>query len=280
MDGVNTYFVSWAARQAGLKVALSGLGSDEIFGGYESFKKTATVTRAASFARFAPRQVRATFSGALATAAGQVTSPDAARKAVGAFLDPDALPHPYLYTRLLFTPETVSRLGAGSDSWKALAWWQWLADAASRSRKMDDFSGVCWIESRSYLVNTLLRDADAMSMAHSLEVRVPFLDLPLFQYVLGLPESVKRGLTHPKELLIVALGDLLPKEVVSQKKRTFTFPWENWLRGAMGPKIAAGLSEWSSALEDQVSGEFALRVWRDFLLQAVRAGRVPGRCMF
>ena len=109
MDGVNTYFVSWAARQAGLKVALSGLGSDEIFGGYESFKKTASVARAASFARFAPRPVRATFSGALANAAGRVTSPDAARKAFGAFLDPEALPHPYLYTRLLFTPETVSR---------------------------------------------------------------------------------------------------------------------------------------------------------------------------
>ena len=265
MDGVNTYFVSWAARQAGLKVALSGLGSDEIFGGYESYKKTANVARAASFARFAPRPIRATFSGALANTAGRMTSPDAARKALGAFLDPEALPHPYLYTRLLFTPETVSELGADSASWKTLAWWQWLAGAASQSRKMDDFSGVCWIESRSYLVNTLLRDTDAMSMAHSLEVRVPFLDLPLFQYVLGLPESVKRGSAHPKELLIAALGDLLPKEVVSQKKRTFTFPWENWLRGAMGPKVAAGLSDWSGVLEDQVSREFALKIWGDFL---------------
>jgi asparagine synthase (glutamine-hydrolysing) len=130
---------------------------------------------------------------------------------------------------------------------------------------MDDFSGVCWIESRSYLVNTLLRDTDAMSMAHSLEVRVPFLDLPLFEYVLGLPESAKRGHSHPKELLIAALGDLLPEEVVSQKKRTFTFPWENWLRGAMRPRIAAGLADWSSALESEISGDFALKIWQDFL---------------
>jgi asparagine synthase (glutamine-hydrolysing) len=265
MDGVNTYFVSWAARQAGLKVALSGLGSDEIFGGYESFKKSASVARAASFARFAPRPVRATFTGALTNAAGRVTSPDAARKAFGAFLDPQALPHPYLYTRLLFTPETVSQVGSDSASWKPLAWWRWLDSAAGQSRAMDDFSGVCWIESRSYLVNTLLRDTDAMSMAHSLEVRVPFLDLPLFEYVLGLPESVKRGHSHPKELLIAALGDLLPEEVVSQKKRTFTFPWENWLRGAMRPRVAAGLADWSSVLESEISGEFALKIWGDFL---------------
>ena len=111
MDGVNTYFVSWAARQAGLKVALSGLGSDEIFGGYESYKKTANVARAASLARFAPRPIRATFSGALANTAGRMTSPDAARKALGAFLDPEALPHPYLYTRSTFHPR--NGVGAG-----------------------------------------------------------------------------------------------------------------------------------------------------------------------
>jgi asparagine synthase (glutamine-hydrolysing) len=266
MDGVNTYFVSWAARQAGLKVALSGLGSDEIFGGYQSYKKSVGASRAASFARFAPRPVRTTVSGALANTAGRVTSPDAARKALGAFLDPDALPHPYLYTRLLFTPDTVvSQLGGDTNSWKQLAWWRWFALAASQSRATDDFSGVCWIESRSYLLNTLLRDTDAMSMAHSLEVRVPFLDLPLFEYVLGLPESAKRSSTHPKALLIAALGDIVPAEVMSQKKRTFTFPWENWLRGAMAPRVSAGLADWSDVLENEISGEFALKTWKDFL---------------
>ena len=102
-------------------------------------------------------------------------------------------------------------------------------------------------------------------MAHSLEVRVPFLDLPLFEYVLGLPGSAKRSSTHPKALLIAALDDILPAEVVSQKKRTFTFPWENWLRGAMAPRVSAGLADWSDVLENQISGEFVLKTWKDFL---------------
>jgi len=130
---------------------------------------------------------------------------------------------------------------------------------------MDSFTAISWLELRSYLVNTLLRDTDAMSMHHSLEVRVPFLDYPLVEYVLSLPESEKRGRTRPKDLLIRALGELLPEELVSQSKRTFTFPWENWLRSALGERIGAGLADWSPALELRFRGDQARDVWKDFL---------------
>ena len=130
---------------------------------------------------------------------------------------------------------------------------------------MDRFTAVSWLELRSYLLNTLLRDIDAMSMCHSLEVRVPFLDSPLVEYVLSLPESEKCGRARPKELLIKALGDLLPQELVSQSKRTFTFPWEKWLRGPLGESVAGGLADWSPALESRLHGTAARGVFNDFL---------------
>lgn len=265
MDGVNSYFVSWAARQAGLKVALSGLGSDELFGGYTAFRATSKVARVAGVAPFLPRAARSALLKAAGDGGAFGMTPDAFRKATAAWLDPAALPDPYYFTRLLFAPERVAAaLGSSPEQWSSTSWAGWLAANAAIAAPLDPFTQISWLELRSYMTSTLLRDTDSMSMASSLEVRVPFLDLPLVRYVLSLPESAKREAAQPKSLLIAALGDLLPREIVAQKKRTFTFPWEAWLRGSLGARVQQGLDAWSPALEPHLSAQFARDVWKEF----------------
>ncbi len=115
------------------------------------------------------------------------------------------------------------------------------------------------------MVNVLLRDTDSMSMCHSLEVRVPFLDHPVVEFALGLSDAAKRHSDRPKALLVAALGDLLPEEVVTQRKRTFTLPWEEWLRGALRQRIAASFADWEPPLEPLIPAAAAADVWNDFL---------------
>jgi asparagine synthase (glutamine-hydrolysing) len=266
MDGVNTYFVSWAARQSGLKVALSGLGSDELFGGYSSFANTTQVARLARAARFFPASFRGSVAKRFAKGGFFGLSADTTRKAAVAWRDPASLPHSYFFTRLLFTPERVASLLVGhGDMPNDSLWAQWLRNAAQEAASMDKFTSVSWLELRSYLANTLLRDTDAMSMRNSLEVRVPFLDAPLVDYVLALPGSQKLRGAQKKALLVDALRDLLPEEIVEQPKRTFTFPWDRWLHGPLGERVAAGLADWSPALEAHVQGTAALNVWKEFI---------------
>jgi len=266
MDGINTYFVSWATRQSGLKVALSGLGGDEIFGGYSTFRSTPHVGRVAAVARRLPQALRSATAPAVAALAEARAKPDAARKLASVWREPEALPEAFFFTRMLFPPEQVSRLLREDRPWSEgrEEWLGWLEGAAEEAERVDDFTAVSWLEARSYMVNTLLRDTDSMSMAHSLEVRVPFLDHALFESVATLPESVKRG-SRPKALLVEALRDLLPAEVVAKTKQTFTLPWERWLRGALKETVAKGLTDLAPTLSSQLETRAVVDVWQNFL---------------
>ena len=153
--------------------------------------------------------------------------------------------------------------GNGFDSPEP--WKDWLEQTARGSKQLDDFTAVSCLESRSYMVDTLLRDTDSMSMAHSLEVRVPFLDHALVEFVARLPGSIKQTAGVPKSLLVDALADLLPAEVISQPKRTFTLPWEHWLRCALRKEVATELQNIAPPLKECLNAHNVGQVWTDFL---------------
>ncbi|MFZ0416391.1 MAG: asparagine synthase (glutamine-hydrolyzing) [Candidatus Acidiferrales bacterium] len=265
-DGVNTFFVSWAARQAGLKVALSGLGSDEIFGGYSTFRATPQIARLIAYSQWIPSRLRLAGIAPLSAWARYSSRPDAIRKMAAAFVQPADLPHAYFFTRTLFPPGAVSELLPGADPGANIPPWEdWLANATREAGDLDAFGAVSWLETRSYLVNMLLRDTDTMSMRHSLEVRVPFLDSRLVELALGLPAAAKEKNGIRKALLAEALAHVLPQEIVAQTKRTFTLPWDRWLRGPLRERVGSGLSNCDPALASSIDALAVRNVWREFL---------------
>jgi len=274
MDAINTYFVSWAAREVGLKVALSGLGGDELFAGYQTFADTPRLSRLIGCARYVPRAMRRMSAPLIAGLAVWLGSPDAARKAAAAWAYPDALPHPYFFGRTLFPPGQLERIieprfrpstvNADGVTLEP-TWLGWLERTADEARKLEPVAGISWLEIRTYMASTLLRDTDAVSMARSLEVRVPLLDTPVVEFVGSLPDDARRRPGAQKALLVEALGDLLPREILTQRKRTFTLPWEEWLRGPLRARMDASFADPAPPLAAYLRPGGVRSVWTDFL---------------
>ena len=272
MDGINTYFVSRETRRAGVKVALSGLGGDEVFGGYSSFRTVPQFERIGRLWNHVPRMGRSCMASAFQKLAPET---DQNRKLAVLMIQNGASIHPYFVSRMLFTPKQRERLLRNKDTatLQRADSVQW--DRLNRCLGLDPVNRVSYLESRCYMLNTLLRDSDFTSMSQGLELRVPLIDHQMAKAVLALPGKWKLNGT-PKRLLVDALDGSLPDEVVHRRKRGFTLPFEQWMRQELRSEVEAALDAGRVSrgpLGGVLSGDEVKKVWDAFLRGTVSWSR-------
>ncbi len=246
MDGINTFVVSSAVKSKGITVALSGLGGDELFGGYPSFRRA---LRFAAMSRMSKRVLRAAAGVGQFAVNGSVQRHKFWQLANSGGKAEDV----YRISRQLFSMDAVTRI-TGRNA----------VNYAQNGHQGDGdiVNTISRLELTGYMTNTLLRDTDAMSMAHSLEVRVPFVDTKVVDYVLSLPGTWKApSRVGPKPLLADAMADLLPREFLNRPKMGFTLPFEKWLLGKLRGEVGSVLESADNGLNAQAVRE----VWRRFL---------------
>ncbi len=260
-DGPNTYIVSKATKEAGITMALSGLGGDELFAGYDVFKRSLDLKNK-RLLNAMPVFLRKMGGKILTTVKKGIAS-----EKIAALLEQPSIGFETFYP--------LSRQVLLDDQLKALLRNQTLPtnkvaeqlDGLHLSSLKSEISKVSCAEITTYMQNVLLRDTDQMSMAHALEVRVPFLDHTLVEYVLGVPDKYKYP-SSPKKLLVDAVGALLPPEIVNRPKMGFTFPWKLWMQKELKvfcEEKMVSLSKRSLFVEQEV-----VKLWTGFLLNDPR----------
>jgi asparagine synthase (glutamine-hydrolysing) len=261
-DGVNTYYASHAAEQGGVKVALSGLGGDELFGGYPSFGTVPSIAARLPAWRGIPAPLRSLVTATLAR--GGIR----ARK-LSDFLTNARDTHEVAALQRRVFSEGSRR------AMLAPALWDQVSGASPFHPKLealradlpgaDPFHLVSAWELRTYMADVLLRDSDVMSMRHSIELRVPFIDRPLIEWLWRQPSRFINDRRQPKSVLVDATADLLPAGLLGRKKRGFTLPFPLWMRADLRPFLDDVFSEASIGKSGFFSAGPVQALWRAFL---------------
>ncbi len=244
-DGVNTYFVAQAAHEMGLKAALSGVGGDELFGGYNSFRHVPAM--AAAWGRMIPRSLGRALRAGIAPALGRVTSP----KYAGLLEYAGSYGGAYLLRRALFMPWEIAQVLAPETVRDGLEALQPEFELEQAVSGIDSPSlKVSALELTRYMRNQLLRDADWAGMAHSLEIRTPFADLEVIRAIA--PLAARNLLQAKKRDLVNLPACPFPPPLVNRAKTGFRVPVQDWISKGDSGQHERGLRGWARRL----AGEF------------------------
>jgi asparagine synthase (glutamine-hydrolysing) len=258
-DGINTYCVSKVIRRSGMTVALSGIGGDELFAGYSIFDQYLQLHKMKGIWKV-PLVVRRLLAGLLSPGRDQGKK---GRIMQSLKMDSCSIDNIYPIFRQILSPSLLKELTSVIDPGPFITSLQTELKARKESlEKLPLLSQVSAAEYLGYTQHTLLKDTDQMSMAVSLEVREPFFDQDLVEFVLSVPDSWKRS-TYPKSLLVESLDHLLPDEVVFRKKQGFLFPWNVWLKSELRSFCEIRLK--NMAGRPFINGGALLAYWQRFL---------------
>jgi asparagine synthase (glutamine-hydrolysing) len=260
-DGVNTYYASQTAREGGVKVALSGLGGDELFGGYPSFRVIPALSRWLPLWRRLPAPLRSLLADRISCGGtrGRKLS-DTLRFA----RDPHDLAamqrrvFPEARRRSLLAPDVLARLEGSTPFHPRLQ--ALRGDVGTQ----DLFRLASAWETSTYMADVLLRDSDVMSMRHSLELRVPFVDRPLVEWIWRQPSRFRDDRRNPKSALADAVADVLPPGLASRRKRGFTLPFPVWMRRELRPFLEDTFAPASVGQSGLFSAAPVQALWREF----------------
>jgi asparagine synthase (glutamine-hydrolysing) len=259
-DGFNTWMVSKVTKEAGITMALSGLGGDELFAGYPIFKRYKSLLAQKWILSF-PIGLRRFAGDILTKLKPGIASEKIARVISQEYFD---LENIYQFDRQVLLDSQVKSL-LNLDKLPPKSVYKTVHENVGFETPGYAFaplSRVSWAEINTYMQNVLLRDADQMSMAHALEIRVPFLDHKLVEMVMALSDDVKFP-NSPKQLLTDSFSNLLPDEIVNRPKMGFVFPWEYWLKAELKEFAELGLNKLKS--RSDFNAEAIDQLWIDFL---------------
>ena len=253
LDGLNTYLISAAAARAGMKVMLSGLGGDELFAGYPGFRYAKLL-----------QKWRVLFDRTYFF-----------RKNISSLLQHSTSSFAFGLTKML-----SSKTHQVQDCYPALRQMMSMADVArftnldynhsvtltrdlKEIQSVNDYciSNYSLAELNYYAANTLLRDNDQMGMANVLEIREPFFDQKLIEFMLGLPDAIKLS-KYPKQLLIDTLNPLLPEGINRRPKKGFVLPMDRWMRSSLFEVCDQAILSLSAY--DFIDHKNLLKAWKQF----------------